>query len=213
LYKDIVTLFAQSGTTYTPTLIVNYGGQFAGNFFFTTVPDLHNNAKIRRFFPHGVLDSLTSRMAWIRPDEYIFPQIAAQAAKIARAGGRVALGGHGVIQGLQCHWEMWALSSGGMSSLEAIRSATLSGAEAIGLAQDLGSIEAGKLADLVILNANPLEDIHNTNAIRLVMKNGQLFQGDDLSGVWPAKTPGPQGWWLREDNELKEAEGLSHATR
>ena len=208
LYKDIVTLFAQSGTTYTPTLLVNYGGPFTGNFFLTTGPDVHNDAKIQRFFPHGVLDSITNRTSWARRDEYIFPQVAAQAAKIVRAGGRVAVGGHGVMQGLQCHWEMWALASGGISNLEVIRSATLSGAEAIGFAQDLGSIEAGKLADLVILNANPLEDIHNTNSVRLVMKNGQLFQGDDLSEVWPAKTPGPQGWWLRENGELTKAEGL-----
>jgi hypothetical protein len=208
LYNDVVSLFARSGTTYTPTLLVNYGGPFAQNFFFTGAPDVHDDAKIQQFFPHAVLDSLTNRRTWVRNDEYIFPQIAAQAAKIVRAGGRVAVGGHGVMQGLQCHWEMWALASGGMSNLEVIRSATLSGAEAIGLAQDLGSIEPGKLADLVVLNANPLQDIHNTNTIRLVMKNGQLFKGDDLSEVWPAKRPGPRGWWLRENDELRKAEEL-----
>lgn len=211
LYNDVVSLFARSGTTYTPTLLVNYGGPFAQNFFFTGAPDVHDDAKIQQFFPHAVLDSLTNRRTWVRNDEYIFPQIAAQAAKIVRAGGRVAVGGHGVMQGLQCHWEMWALASGGMSNLEVIRSATLSGAEAIGLAQDLGSIEPGKLADLVVLNANPLQDIHNTNTIRLVMKNGQLFKGDDLSEVWPAKRPGPRGWWLRENDELRKAEELRRA--
>jgi hypothetical protein len=32
---------------------------------------------------------------------------------------------------------------------------------------------------------NPLDDIWNTEAIRMVMKNGRLFQGDDLQEIWP----------------------------
>jgi imidazolonepropionase-like amidohydrolase len=93
---------------------------------------------------------------------------------------------------------MWSLASGGLSSMEVLRSATLHGAEAMGLAQDLGSIEAGKLADLVILNKNPLDDIHNTTAIRYVMKDGELFEGDTLNQVWPVEKPLPPLWWWNE---------------
>jgi len=38
---------------------------------------------------------------------------------------------------------------------------------------------------LVVLDKNPLEDIHNTNSIRWVMKNGELFEGDTLDQIWP----------------------------
>ena len=31
MYKDAVELFAKSGTTYTPTLLVQYGGPWAEN--------------------------------------------------------------------------------------------------------------------------------------------------------------------------------------
>jgi cytosine/adenosine deaminase-related metal-dependent hydrolase len=69
-----------------------------------------------------------------------------------------------------------------------LRSATLRGAEAISYSRDLGSIEKGKLADLVILAKDPLQDIRNTNTVRYVTKNGQLFDGDTLDEVWPSQS-------------------------
>ena len=77
------------------------------------------------------------------------------------------------------------LASGGMRPLEVLRCATLNGSRIVGRPEDLGSIEAGKLADLVILDKSPLDDIHNTNTIRWVMKNGELFEGDTLNQVYP----------------------------
>jgi cytosine/adenosine deaminase-related metal-dependent hydrolase len=64
--------------------------------------------------------------------------------------------------------------------LRSAASSNIARAEAIGYAQDLGSIEVGKLADLIVLVENPLEDIRNTNTIKYVMKNGELFDGDTL---------------------------------
>ena len=196
LYKDVVTMVAQSGIYYTPTFIIGfYDGPGSENRYFQTA-ELHNDAKLRRFVPHMVLDAKTSGLTWHRPDEYTYPVDAASTWAISKAGGKVCVGGHGELQGLSFHWQMWSLQSGGMSNLEALRSATLNGAEAIGLAQDLGSIEPGKLADLVVLSKDPLQDIQNTTSIRYVMKNGELFEGDTLNQVWPVeKTTGPFWWW------------------
>jgi Tol biopolymer transport system component len=185
LYKDVLQLFAQSGISETPTLIVNYGGPFGENYWYENT-EVHDNAKLNRFTPHNIIDEKTKRRpGWFRKDEYAFPKLAAQMAKLSRAGGLVGVGGHGQLQGLGYHWEMWMLASGGMTPFEVLRCATLNGSKIIGRPQDLGSIEPGKLADLVILDKNPLDDIHNTNTIHWVMKNGELFEGDTLDQVWP----------------------------
>jgi Amidohydrolase family len=198
LYKDVVETFARSGIFYTPTLLVAYGGPWAENYFYETT-EVHDDAKMRRFMPHNLLDTKTQRRQWFRKEEQVFPKLATAAAKIVRAGGHVTIGGHGQIQGLQCHWEMWALQSGGLTNHEVLRAATLHGAEAIGYAQDLGSLEPGKLADLIVLNKDPLQDIRNTTSIRYVMKNGQLFDGDTLNELWPEQKPLPALWWWKDN--------------
>jgi imidazolonepropionase-like amidohydrolase len=145
--------------------------------------------------PHAVIDQKSLRRPWFRKDEYAHPAIAAEAAEIIRAGGHVGVGSHGQLQGLGYHWEMWALASGGMTPMEVLRCATAYGAEIIGFADDLGSLEPGKLADLVVLDKNPLDDIRNTNTVKYVMKNGELYEGDTLDQVWPREKKLPALWW------------------
>lgn len=194
LYKDMVEVFAKSGITYTPTLLVAYGGPWAENYFYETT-EVWNDAKLRRFLPTNVLEAKAKRRPWFAEDEHVFKKLAAEALKIVRAGGRVGVGGHGQLQGIQVHWEIWALAMGGFTPMEALRAATIHGAEAIGYAQDLGSLEPGKLADLIVLDRNPLDNIRHTTSIRYVVKNGDLYDGETLDRIAPVKTPRPKQWW------------------
>ncbi len=82
-----------------------------------------------------------------------------------------------------------------MTPLEMIRTGTITAAQIMGMEDDIGSLEPGKLADLVILNKNPMDDIHNTNAIRSVMKAGTLWDGDTMDELWPAQKKRPKGVW------------------
>ena len=99
------------------------------------------------------------------------------------------------------------MAAADMDAHDALRVATIFGAEAIGLDQDLGSIEPGKLADLVILHANPLDDLRSTNAIRQVMMNGRLYDGDTLDELYPRQRPlAPLWWWSAEPNGVPGVE-------
>src|SRR5262249_60836739 len=146
------------------------------------------NKKLARFSPQELLMTMLRRRGqWFHPEEYGHKRIAEGVAKVVRAGGRVGLGGHGQMQGIGCHWELWNLQSGGLTPMETLRIATIFGAEAIGLNRDVGSLEAGKMADLIVLNQNPLLDIRNTNTIRYVMKNGKFFKDETLYQDGPAR--------------------------
>jgi Tol biopolymer transport system component len=210
LYNDMIQMFAKSGIAETPTLIVNYGGPFGEDYWFEN-SEVHDNAKLNHFVPHRVLDQRTKRrQGWFRKDEYEFPKLAAQMAKLERAGGLVGVGSHGEMQGIGYHWEMWMLASGGMTPLEVIRCATVNGSKIVGRPADLGSIEPGKLADLVIMDKNPLDDIHNTNTIHWVMKNGELFEGDTLNQVWPEQKKLDPLWFWNNYDSPKAGDSLNY---
>ncbi|HEY5418950.1 MAG TPA: amidohydrolase family protein [Gemmatimonadaceae bacterium] len=196
LYKDVVQLMAKSGTTNTPTLIVQYGGPMAENYWYEHY-DIHADEKLARFTPHAELDRRALRRpGWFADSQYSFKQYAEQLKKIVEAGGRVGLGGHGQLQGLGVHWELWNIASGGMANHDVLRVGTIFGAEAIGVGKDLGSLEVGKLADLQVLDRNPLENIRNTNSLRFVMKNGRLYDANTLQEVAPRTKPLDKMWWM-----------------
>ena len=192
-FDDVIELTRFSGLTYTPTLIVAYGGPSGMNWYLTHT-DVDTVARLKRFTPHDELDKWQD-MQWYRDDQYVHPLHAEQLTKIVEAGGRVGLGSHGEVQGLGTHWELWMMASGGMDPHDALRAATIHSADAIGLSGDLGSLEPGKLADLQILDENPLDDIEHTTSIRWVMKNGRLYEADTLDEIWPRQRALPNQWW------------------
>ncbi len=193
LYRDVVQLFGRSGTGYTPTLIVGYGG-LSGEYYWYQHENVWEKEHLLQFTPREIVDARSRRRTMAEEEDFNHVLISQGAKKIVDAGGRVQLGAHGQLQGLGAHWELWMLQQGGMTPLEALRAATLDGARYLGLDRELGSIEVGKLADLVVLNANPLDDIRGTERVSQVMLNGRLYEAATMNEVGSSKKRAPFHW-------------------
>jgi len=194
LYNDVVTLFAKSKSGYTPTLIVAYGGLEGENYWYQHT-NVWENGRLLTFTPREVIDARSRRRVMAPEDDFNHVLTSRGAKQVLDAGGSVQLGAHGQLQGLGAHWELWMLTQGGMSPMQAIRCATINGASYLGMEKEIGSLETGKLADLIVLNANPLTDIHNSDNIKYVMVNGRLYDSESMNEIGNREKPRLLFWW------------------
>ncbi len=196
LYDDVVQLWSHSRTGYTPTLIVCYGA-INGEYYYYQHYNVWENEHLLKFTPRQIIDSRSRHVTKVPDDEYKngFIRVSQSCKKLSDAGVKINVGGHGQLQGLGYHWEMWMLAQGGMSNMEVLKAATINGASYIGKDKDIGSIEIGKLADLVVLDKNPLEDIHNTQYIKYVMINGRLYDADSMNEIGNGNKKRSKFYW------------------
>jgi imidazolonepropionase-like amidohydrolase/Tol biopolymer transport system component len=198
IYKDVVTLFAKSGSGYTPTLIVGYGG-LSGEYYWYQHHNVWEHQHLMKYVPRDVVVPRSRRRTMAAEDDFNHVLIARGAKQIADAGGLVQMGAHGQLQGLGAHWETWMLQQGGMTPMEALRAATINGSKYLGMDADVGSLEKGKLADLVVLDKNPLENIRHTDSVRMVMLNGRLYDAATMNEIAPTKRERLPFYWEHKE--------------
>lgn len=196
IYQDVITLWGNSGTNYTPTLIVNFGGM-SGEYYWYQHSNVWENERLLAFTPRSIIDTRSRHRLMIPDKEYEIGHIltAQMCKKLSDAGVKVNVGAHGQLQGLGVHWEMWMLAQGGMTAMEALRAATINGASQLGMDTEIGSLKAGKLADLIVLDKNPLENIQNSSSVHYTVMNGRLYDAATMNEVGNYNRPRSKFFW------------------
>ena len=193
-YEDVLQMWSQTRTNYTPTLVVTYGGP-GGDPYWRSHTNVYDQPLLKAHIPPGILAAGNTRREIAPEDDYADTWSAREARKLADRGVQVNIGAHGQQDGIGAHWEIWSFAKGGWSPLKALQAATIMPAKTLGLDKDLGSLEVGKLADLVVMDANPLDNIRNTEKIAKVMLGGRLYDAATLNEEVTGTRRRAAYWW------------------
>ncbi|MEJ7588565.1 MAG: amidohydrolase family protein [Ferruginibacter sp.] len=196
LYDDVIQLWKNSKTALTPTLIVAYGS-ISGEYYWYQHTNVWEKERLLRFTPRSVIDTRSRYRTMIPEDEYENGHILVSKSlkKLTDAGVKINMGAHGQIQGIGAHWEIWMMQQGGMTNLEALKTATINAAQSLGLDAWIGSLQVGKLADLIVLEKDPLENIRNTESIKYTMVNGRLYDSEQMNEEGNYSNPRSKFFW------------------
>jgi Tol biopolymer transport system component/imidazolonepropionase-like amidohydrolase len=192
-YDDVMDLWRNTEVGYTPTLCVAYGG-ISGERYWYQFDDLWTHPRLNAFIPKAILHPRSRRREKAPLEDYNHMRVAEIAKQVVEQGGMVQTGGHGQLNGMDTHWELWSFVQGGMSNIDSLRCGTILGAKYLGMDTDLGSLEKGKLADLIVIERghDPTKDIRDSQEIAMVMTNGRLFDAMTMAEIGGAEIPSPK---------------------
>ncbi|QYK05308.1 amidohydrolase family protein [Shewanella zhangzhouensis] len=180
IYNDIKQFWSQTKVSYTPTLVVAYGGISGENYWYDKT-DVWAHPRLSKFVPGDLLKARSMRRPTAPEGHYNHFNVARVANELNNVGVHPNIGAHGQREGLAAHWEMWMFAQGGMSNMEVLKTATIYPAKTFAMDHQLGSISEGKLADLIVIDGDPLADIRVTDKVTHTMVNGKLYDAESMN--------------------------------
>ncbi|MFB6573094.1 amidohydrolase family protein [Streptomyces noursei] len=182
-YQDVEDVYTSGGMHMLAT-------PFSSAPLIGEDPALAEDVRVSRLMPPWD-GAVVREAAARRPTPTQLADIATEVGvyrRILDGGGWVALGTDQplVPVGLSLHLSLRALHRGGLSVVEALRTATVLPARVFGAERDLGTLEVGKLADMVLVDGDPFHDLGALVRTSTVLKGGRLFEQRALVESFPA---------------------------
>ncbi|KUF17947.1 amidohydrolase [Streptomyces silvensis] len=184
-YEDVLEIYSARGarfamiaTPFTSSPLLGADPALADDPRVTAVMPPWDAAQVRK----GAGEPPTpDQLATLRRETDVYRRILA-------AGGLVALGTDQplVPVGLSLHLGLRALHRGGLSPVEALRTATVLPARLFGLADDLGTVQPGRIADLTVVDGDPFTDFATLVRTVSVLRGGVPYDTADLVSAFPA---------------------------
>ncbi len=209
-YDDVMQLWSQSETWYTPTFGVAYGG-LSGETYWYDRTNVWENDRLLKFVPRSLVYPASIRRTTAPDQHYNHFEVAKYAKELRENGVRVQIGAHGQREGLAAHWEIWMMAQGGFTPWQALRGATFDGAKYLGMDQEIGSIEVGKLADLVVIDGNVIDDIRTTENVTHTMINGRLYDANTMQELMSGDFSPQPFYFDLEDGDVFPAAAAEEA--
>ena len=180
-YDDVIRLLTASGMTITPTMAL-MGGWWK---VVGEDPSWTSDPRFASFFPPGMAESMAARAAArgrLSGMDDMLADAGETVTRVVRGGGKVVAGTDSPIipYGAALIAEVENYVWGGLTEVEALRTATSVAAEALAMEGEIGTLSAGAFADILIVEGNPLEDISDLRRARIVLKDGEIFRLEDL---------------------------------
>ena len=150
---EVLALMKKHGTYYIPTIS-------AGMF-------VAEKAKESGYYPPIIVPKALE----------IGPRLLSTFTTAYKFGIKIAFG---TDSGVSYHGdnakEFYYMVKGGMTEMEAIRSATVVSSELLKINDKYGTIESNKIADIIAVDGNPIKDITILQNVVFVMKDGKIYK-------------------------------------
>ena len=150
---EVLALMKKHGTYYVPTIS-------AGMF-------VAEKAKESGYYPPIIVPKALE----------IGPRLLSTFTTAYKFGIKIAFG---TDSGVSYHGdnakEFYYMVKGGMTEMEAIKSATVVASEMLKINDKYGSIESNKIADIIAVDGNPIKDITALQKVVFVMKDGVIYK-------------------------------------
>ena len=176
--RQILGTMRDHGVFYVPTHLTRWSDANADQAVVRDDPALRYLHPLMKMQWQEDLDELIQR-APTPADRQAYRDFYRKGLALTRqahaAGVKIMVGTDYIVAGLDVHRELEQLVLAGLTPPQALQTAIITPADYANAALRFGDVAPQKIADLVLLTRNPLVDIRNTQAIEVVLFNGNVY--------------------------------------